>query len=179
MGFPVFVKISRLAAGTHTLCVKARKVDHSSVTPASPAAAGVVTLEVREPEPWIAGTTSHTGLAISLDPHDPGLDTFWEGDVDISILGPEGHRVTCAISLASGNGKELLSKRIGTFDLPVAAGAWQRKLGQFLQDEDCAWAYLEATSGQFVIKGDELGSMFVGWRGTSSPFAGFAAASIA
>ncbi len=157
VGFPVFVKLPPLPAGKHTLSVKGRRGEHASATPSSSAAEGMVTLDVREPEPWIAGTTSHAGLAISIDPQAPSLDTFWEGNVAISILGPEGHRVTCAMSLASGNGTELLSKQIGTFDLPVAAGAWQRKLGQFRQDEDCAWAYLEATSGRLVIRGDELG----------------------
>ena len=125
--------------------------------PSSPAAEGVVTLEVREPEPWIPGTTSHAGLAISLDPHDPTLDTFWEGNVGVSILGPAGHHVTCAISLATASGKELLSEQIGTFDLPVTAGEWLKKFSRFLKDEGRAWTYLEAASGRFLIRGDELG----------------------
>lgn len=151
------MKIPLLPAGRHTLSVKARRGDHASCTPSSPAAEGVVTLEVREPEPWIPGTTSHAGLVVSLDPHDPSLDTFWEGNVRVSILGPEGHHVTCAISLASANGTELVSERIGTFELPVVAEAWLKKFGQFVEDEGRAWIYLEAASGRFVIRGDELG----------------------
>ena len=157
VGCPVFVKVSPLAVGTHTLSVRARQGDHVSATPSSPAAEGIVTLEVREPEPWIPGTTSHTGLVISLDPDDPNLDTFWGGNVGISILGPEGYRVTCAISLATASGAELLSEQIGTFDLPVAAGAWLKTFEQFVKDEGRAWKYVEAASGRFVIRGDELG----------------------
>ncbi|MDO8589230.1 MAG: hypothetical protein Q7T82_19560 [Armatimonadota bacterium] len=157
VGAPVFFKISPLPVGRHTLAVKARRGDHSVATPSSPAAEGVVTLEVREPEPWIPGTTSHAGLVISLDHHDPNLDTFWEGNVGVSILGPEGRHVTCAISLASASGTELLSEQIGTFDLPVAAGEWLRKFSRFVKDEGRAWTYLEAASGRFSIRGDELG----------------------
>lgn len=157
VGVPVFVKIPPLPTGRHVLSVKARRGGHASAIPSSPLAEGVVTLEVREPEPWIPGTTSHAGLAISLDPHDPSLDTFWEGNVGVSILGPEGHSVTCAISLATANGTELLSEQIGTFDLPVAAGEWLKKFSEFVNDEGRAGTYLEAASGRFLIRGDELG----------------------
>ena len=154
VGRPVFVKLPPLRAGKHTLSVKARRNEQTSATSA---ADGVVTLEVREPEPWIPGTTSHPGLAVSLDPQDPCLDTFWEGNVRVSVLGPAGHHVTCSISLATASGKELLSEQIGTFELPVTPGEWLKKFMQFAKDEHWAWAYLEAASGRFLIRGDELG----------------------
>lgn len=156
-GAPVFVRISPLAAGTHTLSVKARHGSQSSVIPSSPTAEGIVTLDVREPEPWIPGTTSHPGLAISVDPPDPSLDMFWDGDVGVSILGPPGHHVTCAIHLATPSGKELLSERIASFELPVTAEEWLKKFSQFVSAESRAWTYLEAASGRFLIHGDELG----------------------
>ena len=123
----------------------------------SSAAEGVVTLEVREPEPWLPGTTAHAGLAISLEPHDPSLDTFWEGGVTVGVLGPAGHHVTCALSLKNASGVELLSDEIGTFDLPLTTAQWEKKLSQFVKDEDRSWTYLEAASGRFLIKGDDLG----------------------
>ncbi len=157
VGSPVFLRISPLPAGTHTLSVKARHGTRSSAVPPSPRAEGMVKLEVREPEPWFPGTTSHPGLAISVDPPDPSLDMFWEGDVGISILGPSGHLVTCAISLATQSGKQLLSEQIGSFELPVASEEWRKKFSQFVSAENRAWTYLEAACGQFVIKADELG----------------------
>ena len=157
VGSPVFVRISQLPAGTHTLSVKARHDSRSSAIPYSPTAEGIVTLEVREPEPWIPGTTSHPGLAISVDPPDPSLDMFWDGDVGVSILGPSGRHVTCAITLATPSGKELLSEQIGTFELPVTSEEWLGKLSQFVSAESRAWTYLEAASGRFLIRADELG----------------------
>jgi len=156
VGSPLFVKLSPLPVGRHTLYIRARR-SYQSSPPSSSPVEGVVTLEVREPEPWLPGTTAHAGLAISLEPHDPSLDTFWEGDVAIGVLGPAGHHVTCAISLSNASGAELLSDVIGTFDLPVTTAEWQKKLLQFVRDEDRSWTYLEAASGRFSIKGDELG----------------------
>jgi hypothetical protein len=144
VGSPVFVKLSPLPVGRHTLCIRAGRGYHSSPVD------GIVTLEVREPEPWLPGTTAHAGLAISVDPYDPSLDTFWEGGVTIDVAGPAGHDVTCAISLKNASGAELLSDEIGTFDLPLTTAEWQKKLAQFVKDEDRSWTYLEAGVSGFL-----------------------------
>jgi hypothetical protein len=156
-GSPTFVKIPPLPVGKHTLSITARRGHLASAIASSSIAEGLVSLEVREPEPWIPGTTSYAGLAISLDPPDPSLDMFWEGDVGISILGPSGHHITCAVRLATQSGKELLSEQIGTFELPVTVEEWRKKFSQFLSAESRAWTYLEAASGWFLVRGDELG----------------------
>jgi len=154
VGTPVFARIPPLPVGTHTLSIKAIR---DSKATSSTTVEGIVTLEVREPEPWIPGTTLHPGLVISVDPSNPSLDMFWEGDVAINVLGPPGRQVTCALILARQNGKELLSEQIGTFDLPVTAEYWQAKFSQFANVERRTWTYLEAASGRFLVKGEELG----------------------
>ena len=85
---PVFIKLPPLPPGQHILSVKARRLIQSHPAPASPPAEGIVTLEVREPEPWIPGATSYTGMAVSIDPPEPSLDTFWEGNIELSVHGP-------------------------------------------------------------------------------------------
>jgi hypothetical protein len=112
---------------------------------------------VREPEPWIPGTTSHAGLAISLEPDNPSLDAFWEGDVGVSVLGPAGHQISCAISLYNASGHELLAEPIAIFDLPLMPSEWFKKLTPFAEEKHRAWTFLEATSAKFLINGDELG----------------------
>lgn len=156
-GSPVFIKIPALPAGKHALSVKARRTLNTYGPVPAPPTDGVVTLEVREPEPWIPGTTSHAGLAVSMDPPDPSLNTFWEGSVGLSVLGPAGHHVTCSISLSSATRAELLSEQIGTFELPVFNDAWAKKRAQFLNDDRRTYAYMEASSGRFLIRGEELG----------------------
>jgi hypothetical protein len=153
---PVFVRIAPLPAGRHMLMVKARGAPTGG-TLAPPVAEGVITLDVREPEPWIPGTTSHAGLAISLEPDNPTLDAFWERDVAVSVLGPAGHQVSCAINLYNASGQELLTEPIATFDLPITSSEWFKKFVPFVEDKRRAWTFLEAASGKFLIKGDELG----------------------
>jgi hypothetical protein len=75
----------------------------------------------------------------------------------VSVLGPAGRHVTCTISLTSASGKELLSDEIGSFELPVTTAEWTKKFSQFAKDEGRVWTYLEAASGRFLIKCDELG----------------------
>ena len=153
---PVFVKIAPLPAGRHTLMIKARRTQGAGALGSS-IAEGVITLDVREPEFWIPGTTSHTGLAVAFEPHDPSLDDFWEGHVSLSVLGPAGHQVICEIRLYNASGEELLAEPIASFDLPITMPEWERKFSSFVNDEQRAWTYFEATSGRFLIKGDELG----------------------
>jgi hypothetical protein len=156
VGSAAFVSLSPLAMGQHTLSVRTRRI-HSTATMPSTVAERVVTLNVREPEPWMPGTTSHAGLFVSVDPSDPPLDMFWEGEVAINIMGPPGHCVTCSITLQTPKRTELLSETIGTFELPVSADEWQRKLSQFVSVEKREWAYLEASFGRLTVKDDELG----------------------
>ncbi len=153
---PVFVRIAPLPAGRHTLIVKARGAPMTGAL-APPVAEGVITMDVREPEPWTPGTTSHAGLAISLVPDTPSLDAFWDGEVAVSVLGAAGHQVSCALTLYNASGHELLTEPIATFDLPVTPSEWFKKFAPFVEDKRRAWTFLEATSGKFLLKGDELG----------------------
>src|SRR6185295_1531140 len=161
VGHPIFLRLHLLPVGRHALSVRA----HRSTLEAE----GVVTLDVREPEFWIPGTTSHAGLVVTLDPYNPSLDTFLEGNAGLSILGPEGRQVTCSISLANAGGGELLFQQIGKLELPVLPAAWSRKLTSFTKDERHEWAYLEATSGCLIIKGDELGEYVVRFERSVKP----------
>ena len=154
---PVFVRIDPLSAGRHTLVVKARH-RQAQGSLASSVAEGLITLDVREPEPWIPGTTSHAGLAITLEPDTPTLDEFWEGHTNVSVLGPADHQVVCEVQLFGAGGKELLSESVATFDLPITPTDWKNKLFPFTSDDRRAWICAEATSGKFFIKGEELGT---------------------
>lgn len=154
----VFIRIAPLPAGTHSLSVKARRSHSLGAIAPSPAAEGFVQLSVREPEPWTSGVAAHAGLIITIDPHAPDLDTFWRNEVSLSVIGPESYAATFAVSLESGDGREILSEALGApMDLPVTPEAWRRRFGQFLQREDHAWSYLEAASGTLAIEAETLG----------------------
>jgi hypothetical protein len=156
-GHPVFVRLPPLPPGRHFLSVRAKRIGLLAGSQALRDLEGRVELNVRDPAPWKSGTTSHPGLAVALDPPDPSLDAFWEGDVRLSVLGPEGRDVTCSIALTGRNGARVLSQDVGKFDLPITPANWTARFKRFANEDSRAWKYLEAAAGRFVIKGDELG----------------------
>ena len=157
-GQPVFVQVAPLPAGTHLLTVKANSSPSlSAIAPLSDAE-GFIQLRVREPEPWLPGVVSHPCLIATLDPPDADLDIFWRNEVSLSVLGPEGHTVTCTVSLTGRDGGEILSEQIGgRMELPVKPEAWRKRFEQFLRPEKNTWSYLEASGGCLAITGEELG----------------------
>lgn len=158
IGDSIFVRIAPLPAGTYTLTVKAQRSTTLDAIVSSPPAEGFVHLYVREPEPWIPGVASHTGLIVTLDPHDANLDNFWRNEVALSVFGPESHSVTITVSLKRRNGQEILSEQIcSPTSLPITPEAWSNRFSQFLKHDKNTWSYLEAASGQLEIKGEELG----------------------
>lgn len=170
VGYPTFVRLPPLNAGTHILRVQARPDSTRSAIPDSPAAEGFLILNVREPEPWTPGRSSHTGLIVTVDPHDADLDTFWENCLKVSVIGPESHRVTCTVTLTKSDGEEIFSEQVcNAMDLPVTPEFWSRKFSQFVQREHNAWRYLEASAGCLIVKGEELGEYVVRFERDALP----------
>lgn len=155
-GSPVFLKLTDLDIGQHTLSVEVR----SRIGDATKAATGYIALTIRPPQPWIVGTTSHSGLSITADPTEPSLDQFWKGEVSIQVLGPAQQQVRICVELLNAAGDVLATEQVATLSLPVTSEAWSRALAAFLKKESDPWAYLSATSGRLVIDGDANGS----WR---------------
>jgi hypothetical protein len=159
LGQAVFVRIEPLPAGTHLLTVKARRSSSLQAIASSVSAEGYIQLKVREPEPWTPGVASHPGLIVTIDPPDPDLDTFWRNEIDLSVLGPKNHSVTISVTLQDRSGQNLLSEQIGSsMDMPVTSKIWRNAFAHFLNREECAWKYLEASIGTLTIKGDSLGT---------------------
>jgi hypothetical protein len=168
-GQPIFVRLPALSPGRHVLSVRAKRIGLPIGSQALRDLQGRVELKVRDPAPWKPGTTSHSGLAVTIDPPDPSLDAFWEGNVRVSVMGPEGRDVACSIALTGSNGISVLSQEIGRFDLPVSGSNWSQRFKRFANDESRAWKYLEASTGRFVIKGEELGEYALHLERDSKP----------
>jgi hypothetical protein len=153
---PVFLKLTDLDVGQHTLSAEVR----SQVGDVAKAATGYIALTIRPPQPWIAGTTSHSGLAITADPTEPSLDQFWKGQVSIQALGPAHQQVRVCVELLNAAGDVLATDQVATLSLPVTSETWFRALAAFLKKDSDPWAYLTATSGRLVVDGEANGS----WR---------------
>ena len=159
-GNTIFIQLTPLPVGTHTLNVKARR-NHSldSLASSSPAE-GFVELSVREPEPWTPGIASHSGLIVNIDPSEPDLDNFWENKTSLSVIGPKGYTVTLTIKLETAYDKTLLKETVGEFNLPIKPDEWRRRFEKFQRDNEnkLTWGYLEATTGTLKIDGETLGT---------------------
>ena len=159
-GEPVFVRLPRLQTGKHVLTVKARRSAELDAVISRPEAEGHIALHVREPEPWIPGVASHSGLIGNIEPHDADLETFWRNDVGLSVFGPEGRRVSARVRLSDRTGGEVLCEDVGgLMELPLRPEVWKARFGQFLSRDKNTWIYLGAASGELEVSAEELGNL--------------------
>ena len=156
---PLFVRLTPMPIGTHKLTVKAKRTPELESVAPTPAAEGFMQLTVRDPDPWAPGVTSHSGLIVRADPDYADLDTLWRNKLNLSVNGPEGFTATFLVTLRSGDGREILTERIGnTMNLPVTPKAWRKRFDHFLADETRTWKYLEAASCTLKIDAESLGT---------------------
>ena len=162
IGDPTFIQLPRLNVGIHLLTVAAHKSAALEGVVNTPVHKGFVELRVREPEPWIPGTTAHTGLIISGNPHDASLNTLWEKKYDFSVTGPENHSITVAVILEDSKGDEAFNRQVCTsVRLPITSEIWRKYFKEFLKREQCEWRHLEASAGVLKINGQELGEFSI------------------
>lgn len=151
---PIYVELEPLSPGPHRLIVRSYQHALGSL----PNQEGVLTLNVRSPEPWIPGVSGHNGLISTLDPPSTDLDTLWQNKLRLSAVGPASHSVTSRITLERADGSEVLSATIiDRAELPLTPSQWSRYFTSFIGRSDVAWAYLEAAVGHLTVESDELG----------------------
>jgi len=158
---PVFFQIPPLPAGRHALTVTAIERSGASSGTERVIRSGMISLLVRDPEPWTPGLSGHAGLTVFIDPVDPSLDSFLEGDATIHIYGPEGRQVACSIALMREDGKELASKEIGKFPIPIPPEILAKKIKDFADKENDPTIFLRASCGMFIVEAEELGTFKV------------------
>lgn len=170
VGSPTFIRLPQLDRGTHLLTVRAKRSAGLEALAGAPAHEGFIELRVRDPEPWQPGTTAHAGLVVTGDPHDAGLDIFWQNRFALSVAGPENRSVTATVLLENAKGEQIFSGVLGTpFDLPVKPETWRHRFDEFLKREQCQWRYLEASTGILKINGQELGEFTLRFQHEALP----------
>ncbi len=156
---PLFVRLPPLLAGTHKMTVTAKRSPELESVAPTPAAEGFARLAVRDPQPWMPGITSHSGMIVQVDPDNADLDMFWRNSVSLSVNGPEGFAATFHATLQSAAGEKILSEQVGApMDIPIAPQAWRDRFDRFLHNETRASRYLEAAICTLAIRADTLGT---------------------
>lgn len=161
-GQPVFVKLPKLPAGSHSFSITAQR---SNVALHDTKAH--LALFVREPKPWIPGTTSHAGLTVLVDPPDADLDTLWEGRAKFTLLGPDQRQISCRLDLFQPDGTSFLSESINTYTLPVGS----REISSSFRaaQERHHWDIVEASYAQVCFSGEDLGQYLVRFNRNLNP----------
>lgn len=169
-GRPTFIQLPLLEAGVHLLTIKARRSSSPSDRANASLQEGYAELRVREPEPWLPGTASHAGLIVSTDPHDAGLDVFWENRFALSVLGPAHRHVSATVILEDSQGNQIFHAQLGgPLELPITPQQWRKHFADFLRREQCEWRHLEAAAGILTINGAELGEYSIRFEHEAHP----------
>ncbi|KPM17701.1 hypothetical protein [Citromicrobium sp. WPS32] len=169
-GGPTFLRLPQLEPGHHILTVRAERIANSPEDVTASSQEGHLELTVREPEPWIAGTTSYAGMVATADPHDAGLDVFWENQFNLSVLGPLHRTVSASVVLEDADGDVLLSDVVDSaLELPITPQVWRKRFQEFLDRKGCAWSYLAASAGILKLGGQELGELNLRFEHEAQP----------
>lgn len=160
VGEPVFVEIPQLPVGLHTIHISART---ESITQIETLGDLDVVIRIRELRPWAAGGSSHGPLLVRIDPATPTLEQLWEGQADLSIIGPANRQVKCRVLLLDRDGgTTILEKDIPPMRLPVDTETWRNNFEKhFRKMPDAQKVYDITRLCELRFKGDELGEFSI------------------
>jgi len=153
---PVFIALPGLRIGEHHLTVR---VQNAWPNPAEQV--GHLDFLIRAPRTRLEGYRAL--FRVTTDPERASLDDLWRGAVQVSVLGPTGHRVTPRLELALGPGSSpVTQKTLPRMKLPVSPNDWRTV---FLDhcDADPAFgnALDEAKEGRLYFDAGELGAVML------------------
>ncbi len=166
-GKPVFVELSQLPVGLHTLHISAQ-----STLPAQRELLGDldVVMRIREAQPWSSGVSHRGPLIAQVEPASPTLEQLWEGRVGVTIRGPANRKVNCRVSLFEReDDPPIYSNVFPPLQLPVTADHWRVHLERYF----CKKAenyYDIARLCELEFEAEELGAFTVRCEREFTPF---------
>lgn len=154
LGEPVFVEMAGLAAGHHRLSVSGRVGPELEFK-----VLGDLEIIVRESSPWVESIGANGILELALEPPVPSFEQLWDGDVDVSVAGPEGRQVDCRMKFYEDPTKASIGEyHLGTMVLPVTTAQWRERFEKRVQQVSSAQkAYDKAKSCDCRFGAGELG----------------------
>ncbi len=157
-GVPTFIKLQPLTIGNHVLTVSiVRTASAAAIQPVE----GMISIAVRPPRPWISGSIGHTGMIVSCTPPEPTLDEFWEGLVQLEVMGPHSRQIGVFVELMDAAGATLAVEKVADLTMPLGEDSWRQALSTFASLDKEPWNYLKAASGRVIVDGEELGVVHV------------------
>ena len=159
-GEPVFLELPHLPVGSHRLKFSARssvarlpeQLDDQEAM-----------IRIREDRLYLEIADPRVPVIVRVDPSEPTLDQLWEGRCEISIHGPPGRDVNCAISLFERDGESaFFVSRLPPVSLPVTSDFWQTLFwDHFQENKKTQAAYDRARVCTLNFDAGELGTYTV------------------
>lgn len=159
-GDPVFVELPQLPVGLHTVSVSNRKDASGRVEPLGELD---VLIRIREARQWSPGVSSQGPLLVQVEPPVPTLEQLWEGDTQITLLGPVNRHARCRVSFFASQGSEAtLVQHLPRLSLPVQPTRWRDYFDKHVRRTPKAQAaYDAARMCELAFTAEELGAFSV------------------
>jgi hypothetical protein len=159
-GVPVFVELSQLAVGLHTVNISARNIETKEMELLGTLK---VIMRIREAQQWAPCLNSRGPVVVQIDPLRPTLEQLWGGYLDIEIKGPLGRKIRCAVSFFERNGEEAtVFKKLQPLVLPVSPDIWRTHFDKFFRrTREATNAYDTTRICELVFNAEELGSFTI------------------
>ena len=156
----IFVELPQLPIGLHTVTIHTRSGPEG--TSWSMGDLDVV-MRIREAKSWSPGVISNGPVRVQVDPPAPTLEQLWEGRVEITVRGPAGRHVKCAVWLRdTESGAATVTKYLPPVPLPVTPDDWRRHFERhFQKTREAPLAYETARVCEIEFTCEELGAFTV------------------
>ena len=155
-GEPLFLELPRLPVGIHKLTFSAQSglagqpelLDDQEAV-----------IRIREDLPQTQAADHRSPLLVQVDPAHPTMEELWDGEVEVSLRGPQHRDVEGRLSLFERNGgAPILVKRLPPLDLPVDTEDWQEHFDRHIRSkQDVQEAYDAANVCVLEFKAAGLG----------------------
>jgi hypothetical protein len=155
-GEGVFVQLPTLPVGLHVVHVVARS---SSAGWADIQGRLDVVIRAREVRQGSSGISAEGPLLLQTNPPTPTLEQLWEGEFEVSVIGPVGRQLKCRVSLFERfGGAPTVTHQLPPLPLPVTVDAWQKHFKvNFCAKGDVESRYDSARACEITFSADELG----------------------
>lgn len=159
-GETVFLGLPELPVGLHDLRVVARSANAGW---ADVLGHLDVAIRARGVHQGARGVSADGPLLVQIDPPAPTLEQLWQGDCELSVIGPEGRQIKCRVSMFKGFADPpTVTHHFPSVPLPVNAESWRKYFeANFRKRNDVQMSYDSARACEIALSADELGSFTI------------------
>ena len=130
-GEPVFLELPHLSVGVHRMHISAQNMAGGHLGQLGELD---IVIRILEERPQSQVISPIGPLSLQMEPSSPTLEQLWEGQVDLSLQGPSGHRAEVNIAFSGANDEApAFSQSVPPIPLPFHSDDWRHHFNVHLQ----------------------------------------------